>query len=95
MNSHSQSHSQAPETAARQLQVQGALKGYPEEAVVPCHFGHIQKRKKESEVTQSCPTLCDSMDCSLPGFSVHRIFQARVLEWGAIALVANKIENRP
>ena len=35
----------------------------------------------ESEVTQSCPTLCDPMDCSLPGSSVHGIFQARVLEW--------------
>ena len=34
---------------------------------------------------QSCLTLCDTMDCSLPGFSVHGIFQARVLEWGAIA----------
>ena len=34
---------------------------------------------------QSCPTLCDPMDCSLPGFSVQGIFQARVLEWGAIA----------
>ena len=39
----------------------------------------------ESEVTQSCPTLRDPMDCSLPGSSVHGIFQARVLEWGAIA----------
>ena len=39
----------------------------------------------ESEVAQSCPTLCDPKDCSLPGSSVHRIFQARVLEWGAIA----------
>ena len=39
----------------------------------------------ESEVAQSCPTLCDPMDCSLPGSSVHGIFQARVLEWGAIA----------
>ena len=37
------------------------------------------------EVTQSCPTLCDPMDCSLPGFSVHGIFQAKVLEWVAIA----------
>ena len=35
----------------------------------------------ENEVTQSCPTLCDPMDCSLPGSSIHRIFQARVLEW--------------
>ena len=40
------------------------------------------KVKSESEVTQSCPTLCDPMDCSLPGFSVHGIFQARVLECG-------------
>ena len=43
------------------------------------------KGKSESEVTQSCPTLSDPMDCSLPGSSVHGIFQARVLEWGAIA----------
>ena len=41
--------------------------------------------ESESEVTQSCPTLHDPMDCSLPGSSVHGIFQARVLEWGAIA----------
>ena len=40
---------------------------------------------KESEVAQSCPTLCNPMDCSLPGSSVHGIFQARVLEWGAIS----------
>jgi len=39
----------------------------------------------ESEVAQSCPTLSDPMDCSLPGSSVHGIFPARVLEWGAIA----------
>ena len=43
------------------------------------------KVKGESEVTQSCPTLSDPMDCSVPGSSVHGIFQARVLEWGAIA----------
>ena len=43
------------------------------------------KVKSENEVAQSCPTLLDPMDCSLPGSSVHRIFQARVLEWGAIA----------
>ena len=41
--------------------------------------------KSESEVAQSCLTLCDPMDCSLPGSSVHGIFQARVLDWGAIA----------
>ena len=43
------------------------------------------KVKSESEVAQSCPALSDPMDCSLPGSSVHGIFQARVLEWGAIA----------
>ena len=41
--------------------------------------------KSESEVTQSCLTLRDSRDCSLPDSSIHGIFQARVLEWGAIA----------
>ena len=44
-----------------------------------------RKVKSESEVTQSCPTLSDPMDCSPPGSSVRGIFQARVLEWGAIA----------
>ena len=44
----------------------------------------------KSEVAQSCPTLCDPMDCSLRGSSVHGIFQARVLEWGAIAFSHNK-----
>jgi len=43
------------------------------------------KVKSESEVAQSCPTLSDPMDCSLPGSSAHGIFQARVLEWVAIA----------
>ena len=43
------------------------------------------KVKSESEVAQLCPTLLDPVDCSLPGSSVHGIFQARVLEWGAIA----------
>ena len=41
--------------------------------------------ESESEVAQACPTLGDPMDCSLPGSSVRGIFQARVLEWGAIA----------
>ena len=43
------------------------------------------KVRSESQVAQSCPTLSDPMDCSLPGSSIHGIFQARVLEWGAIA----------
>ena len=47
------------------------------------------KVKSESEVTQLCLTLCDPMDCSLSGSSVHGIFQARVLEWGAIAFSAH------
>ena len=45
------------------------------------------KVKSESEVAQSCPTLSDPMDYSLPGSSTHGIFQARVLEWAAIALL--------
>ena len=53
---------------------------------VGCHFLlQCMKVKSESEVSQSCLTLHDPMDSSLPGSSVHRIFQARVLEWGTIA----------
>ena len=53
---------------------------------VGCHFLlQCMKGKSESEVTQSCLTLSDPMDCSLPGSSIHGIFQARLLEWGAIA----------
>ena len=53
---------------------------------VGCHLLlQCMKVKSESEVAQSCPTLSDSLDCSPPGSSVHGIFQARVLEWGAIA----------
>ena len=53
---------------------------------VGCHFLlQCKKVKSESEVAQSCPTLSDPMDCSLPGSSTHGIFQARVLEWSAIA----------
>ena len=54
---------------------------------VGCHFLlQCMKGKSESEVAQSCLTLSDPMDCSLPGSSIHGIFQARVLEWGAIAV---------
>ena len=53
---------------------------------VGCHFLlQCMKVKSESEVAQSCPTLRNPMDCSLPGPSIHGIFQARVLELGAIA----------
>ena len=52
-----------------------------------CHcLLQCMKVKSESEVAQSCPTFSDPMDCSLAGSSVHGIFQARVLEWGAIDL---------
>ena len=51
-----------------------------------CHFLlQCMKMKSESEVSQSCPTSSDPMDCSLPGSPVHGIFQASVLEWGSIA----------
>ena len=59
---------------------------------VGCHFLlQCMKVKSESEVTQSCLTLSDPMDCSLPGSSIHGIFQGRVLEWGAIAFSNFKI----
>ena len=57
---------------------------------VGCHFLlQCMKVKSESEVTQSCLTLSDPIDCSLPGSSIHGIFQARVLEWGAIGFSNN------
>ena len=49
------------------------------------------KVKSESEVAQLCPTLSDPMDCSPPGSSIHGIFQARVLEWVAIAFSERKL----
>ena len=53
---------------------------------VGCHFLlQYMKVKRESEVTQSCLTLSDPMHSSLPGSSIHGIFQTKVLEWGAIA----------
>ena len=51
------------------------------------------KVKSESEVAQLCLTLLDPMDCSLPGSSIHGIFQARVLEWGAIAFFLAHIKK--
>ena len=60
---------------------------------VGCHFLlQCVKVKSESEVAQSCPTLRDPMDCSLLGSSVHGIFQARVLEWGAIAFSDKQVQ---
>ena len=61
---------------------------------VGCHFFlQCMKVKSESQVAQSCLTLSDPMDCSLPGSSVHGIFQARVLEWGAIAFSDSIVYN--
>ena len=63
---------------------------------VGCHFLlQCMKVKSESEVAQSYPTLGDPMDYSLPYSSVHGIFQARVLEWGAIAFSENVAWNLP
>ena len=61
---------------------------------VACHFLlQCMKVKSESEVAQSCLTLSDPMDCSLPGSSVHEIFQAKVLEWVANAFSSYLFSN--
>ena len=60
---------------------------------VGCHFLlQCMKVKSESEVAQLCPTQGDPMDCSPPGSSVHGIFQARVLEWVAIAFLGSSVQ---
>ena len=71
-------------TAAHQAPL--SLGFSPQDSGVGCHFLlQCMQVKSESEVAQSRPTLSDPMDCSLPDFSIQGIFQARVLEWGAIA----------
>ena len=73
-----------PETATHQAACPWDSPG--KNTGVGCHFLlQCMKVKSESEVAQSCPTPSNPMDCSLPGPSVHGIFQARVLEWVAIA----------
>ena len=73
-----------PETAAHQDPP--SLGFSRQETGVGCHFLlQCMKVKSEREVAQSCPTLSNPMDCGPPGSSVRGIFQARVLEWGAIA----------
>ena len=59
------------------LSCPGACGIFPDQGLNHC-------KKVKVKVTQLCPTLCDRMDCSLPGYSVHRILQARILEWGAV-----------
>ena len=80
MSSSVQPHRQPPTRLPRPWDSPGKNTG------VGCHFLlQCMKVKSESEVAQSCLTLSDLMDCSPPGSSIHGIFQARVLEWGAIA----------
>ena len=86
-------HRQQPTRLSRPWDYPGKNTG------VGCHFLlQCMKVKSEREVAQSCPTLSNPMDCSPPGSSVHGIFQARVLEWGAIAFSewrANALQKSP
>jgi len=80
------SHGQPPTRLPRPWDSPGKNTG------VGCHFLlQCMKVKSENEVAQSCPTLRDPMDCSLPGSSVHGIFKARGLEWGAIAFSTSSL----
>ena len=80
MSNSVQPHRQQPTRLSRPWDSPGKNTG------VDCHFLlQCMKVKSESEVAHSCPTLSYPMDCSLPGSSIHGIFQARVLEWDAIA----------
>ena len=75
-----------PETAAQRLPCPWDSPG--KNTGVGCHFLlQCMKVKSESEVPQSCLTLRDPMDCSLPGSSIHGIFQANVLEWVALGSI--------
>ena len=79
-----------PQTAAHQASCPWDSPG--KNTGVGCHFLlQCMKVKSENEVAQSCPTASDPTDCSLPGSSIHGIFQARVLEWGAIAFSAGRV----
>ena len=75
---------ETPETAAHQAPPSLGFSRQEQWSGLPFP-SPMHERKSESEVAQSCPTLSDPMGCSLPGFSIHGIFQARVREWGAIA----------
>ena len=68
------------------------LKGLGE--ILMCYILGFLIPESESEVTQSCPTLCDPMDGSLPGSAVHGIFQARILEWAAISFSRGSSQSR-
>ena len=78
---------ETPEMAAHQAPPSLGFSG--KNTGVGCHFLlQCMKVKREREVAQSCPTLSDPVYCSPPGSSIHGIFQAKVLEWGAIAFFA-------
>ena len=62
--------------------------------VYRCDNGPSEGERKESEVAQSRPTLCDPVDCSLPGSSSHEIFQARILKWVAISFSRGSLQPR-
>ena len=77
-------HRRQPTRLPRPWDSPGKNTGVGFHFLLPC-----MKVESESEVAQSCPTLSNPRDCSLPGSSAHGIFQARVLEWGAIAFSEN------
>ena len=62
--------------------------------LAPWKESYDQPSKSESEVAQLCPTLCNPMDCSLPGSSVHGVFQARILEWVAMTNLDSLLKSR-
>ena len=84
-----QPHRQQPTSLLRPWDSPGKNTGVGRHFLLQC-----MKVKSESEVAQSCPTLCDPTDCSLPGSSIHGIFQARVLEWVAIAFSNNVLKDK-
>ena len=87
------SNSATPQTAATRLPRPWDSPG--KNTGMGCHFLlQGMKVKSESEDAQLCPTLSDPMDCSLPGSSVHGMFQARVLECGAIAFSSIKVPQK-
>ena len=83
-------------TGKGQFSFQFQRNAMPKNAQTPTqlHSSHTLVRKKESEVAQLCPTICDPMDCSLPGSSLHGILQARVLEWVAISFSRGSSQPR-
>ena len=84
---------QWPQDWKRSVFIPIPKKGNAKECSNYCTISRISHTSK-SEVTQSCLTLCDPMDCSLPGSSLHRILQARVLEWVAISFSRGSSQPR-